>query len=176
MESKKIWTIGHSTHTLEEFVNMLHSFQIKHLVDVRTLPGSNKFPQFNLENLEISIPKNGISYVHMKDLGGLRKKNPASKNTVWRNQSFRSYADYMETADFHEGLAHLKKLALTARTAYFCSEAVWWRCHRSMISDALKADGWEVCHIMAVDKCSPHPYTQPAKIVNGKLTYHEDSN
>lgn len=173
MSKKQIWTIGHSTHTENEFLEMINSFEIKNLVDVRSLPGSRKFPQFNKENLEIIMPENRISYFHFTDLSGRRKVVPNSKNTTWRNPSFQGYADYMQTDDFKKGLQKLEKLALEKRTAFFCSEAVWWRCHRSMISDALKAESWEVCHIMAKNKCTDHPYTQPAKIIHGKLTYQE---
>lgn len=172
-EIKEIWTIGHSTRLLEEFVAMLHSFDIELLVDIRSFPGSRKFPQFNKEHLEKSIPENKIEYSHLEKLGGRRKVNPDSENTIWRNVSFRAYADYMETPQFKEGLETLKKLALQKRTAIMCSEAVWWRCHRSMVSDALKVHGWEVMHIMNVAKEQEHPYTQPAKIVNNKLSYKE---
>lgn len=173
-ENSQIWTIGHSTHPLDEFLNMLASFQIEQIVDIRSLPGSNKFPQFNKEALEKSLHQNGIQYFYLSQLGGRRKVNPNSKNTVWRNKSFRAYADYMETTEFKEGLAKLKNLSSKKRTAIMCAEAVWWRCHRSMISDILKAQGWEVMHIMGVDKAKPHPYTQPAKIVNGELRYEEE--
>lgn len=167
----KIWTIGHSTHTLEEFVAMLYSFKIEIVVDIRSFPGSRKFPQFNKENLEVSLPENNIEYIHLKKLGGRRKVNPESKNTSWRHAAFRGYADYMETASFDEGIKELKTIAHQQRTAYMCSEAVWWRCHRSMVSDYLKADGWDVQHIMQVGKSLEHPYTQPARIVEGELTY-----
>jgi uncharacterized protein (DUF488 family) len=171
-EHKTIWTIGHSTHTLEELVAMLNSFEIKLLADIRSFPGSRKFPQFNKENLEVSLPENGIEYVHLKKLGGRRKVNPASKNISWRHLAFRAYADYMETSDFKEGIEELEKIAQRQRTAYMCSEAVWWRCHRSMVSDYLKSKGWKVMHIMAIEKEEEHPYTSPAKIVNEQLSYH----
>ena len=170
-QSKIVWTIGHSTHTLDEFVAMLHSFEIDIVVDVRSYPGSRKFPQFNKETLEVSLPENGIEYIHLRKLGGRRKVDPESKNTSWRHAAFRGYADYMETDSFAEGMEELITIALQQRVAYMCSEAVWWRCHRSMISDYLKASGWDVQHIMAVDKASEHPYTQPARIVDGELTY-----
>jgi len=173
-ENKKIWTIGHSTRSLDEFVAMLQSFNIEQLVDVRSLPGSRKFPQFNKENLEKSLPENNIEYTLLEKLGGRRKAKPDSKNTVWRNASFMGYADYMETLPFQEGLETLKKMAAQKRTAIMCSEAVWWRCHRSMVSDALKAQDWEVLHIMGANKEQEHPYTQPAKIVDGKLSYKEE--
>lgn len=171
---KKLWTIGHSTHSFDEFMTMLQSFNIEFLVDIRSFPGSRKFPQFNKDNLETSIPENNIDYTHLLKLGGRRKVNPDSENTVWRNASFRGYADYMETAEFKEGLETLKEMAAQKRTAIMCSEAVWWRCHRSMVSDALKAQGWEVIHIMGVEKEQEHPYTQPAKIVDGALSYKEE--
>lgn len=173
-KNKTIWTIGHSTRTLEELVEMLRSFQIEIVVDIRSFPGSRKFPQFNKENLEISLPENGIEYVHLKKLGGRRKINRDSKNTTWRHLAFRSYADYMETADFQEGITELEKIAEKQRAAYMCSEAVWWRCHRSMVSDYLKAAGWKVMHIMATGKEEEHPYTSPARIVNGTLTYEPE--
>lgn len=170
-ENKTIWTIGHSTRSFEEFGLMLHAFNIELVADIRSYPGSRKFPQFNKEALEIALPQTGIEYVHLKDLGGRRKVNPDSKNTAWRHAAFRGYADYMETSAFKEGIKELIKLALHQRTAYMCSEAVWWRCHRSLVSDYLKVHGWKVMHIMSAGKAEEHPYTAPAKIVNGKLTY-----
>ncbi len=166
-----IWTIGHSTHPLEELLAMLNSFEIELVADIRSYPGSRKFPQFNKEALEISLPQNNIQYLHIKDLGGRRKANPDSKNTAWRHAAFRGYADYMETKPFAEGIAELVKHAQKVRTAYMCSEAVWWRCHRSMLSDYLKVQGWTVMHIMSVGKATEHPYTSPARIVKGKLNY-----
>ena len=173
-KNKTVWTIGHSTRSLEELVNILHSFQIEIVADIRSFPGSRKFPQFNKENLEISLPENGIKYVPIKKLGGRRKTNRDSKNTTWRHLAFRSYADYMETEDFKEGIIELEKIANKERTAYMCSEAVWWRCHRSMVSDYLKAAGWIVMHIMAAGKADEHPYTSPARIVDGQLTYRPE--
>lgn len=173
-KEKNIWTIGHSTRTLNEFIKILHSFKIEVVADIRSFPGSRKFPQFNKEALEISLPKNGIEYVHLKKLGGRRKVFPDSKNTSWRHISFRGYADYMETDDFKEGINELEEIARKKQVAYMCSEAVWWRCHRSMVSDYLKNRGWNVWHIMAVEKEEEHPYTQPARIVEGKLTYRPE--
>lgn len=170
-QHRSIWTIGHSTHSLEEFIEMLKSFQIEVVADVRSFPGSRRLPHFNKEALEISLPQAGFRYIHIKNLGGRRKVLPESKNTSWRHPAFRGYADYMETKAFREGIKELKQIALAHRTAYFCSEAVWWRCHRSMISDYLKAEGWIVMHIMAVDKAREHPYTQPARVLEGRLTY-----
>ena len=172
-EDKTIWTIGHSTRSFEEFVDMLHSFSIELIADIRSYPGSRKFPQFNKEALEISLPQNNIQYVHLKNLGGRRKVNPKSKNTGWRHVAFRGYADYMETGAFKDGIMELISRALKQRTAYMCSEAVWWRCHRSMVSDYLKLHGWKIMHIMGIGKAEEHSYTTPARIVNGELNYYE---
>lgn len=172
-QNKTIWTIGHSTRSLEEFIAMLQSFNIVVIADIRSFPGSRKFPHFNKEALEISLPENKIQYVHLKDLGGRRKPNPDSKNTAWRHIAFRSYADYMETDSFKDGISELEKIALKQRTAYMCSEAVWWRCHRSMVSDYLKLNGWNVMHIMGMGKETEHPFTGPARIVNGELNYEK---
>lgn len=169
-----IWTIGHSTRTLEAFEAMLQSFQIELVTDIRSFPGSRKFPQFNKEALEISLPAINIQYIHLKSLGGRRKVNPGSKNTAWRHPAFRGYADYMETDAFKAGIKELEEMAVKKRTAYMCSEAVWWRCHRSMVSDYLKVRGWKVMHIMDTGKAEEHPYTAPARIVNGGLSYEEN--
>ena len=170
---KAIWTIGHSTRTLEHFVDMLQSFNIKLLVDIRSFPGSRRYPQFNKENLEQSMPQHGFDYMHLKSLGGRRPVQKDSKNTAWRHPAFRGYADYMETDDFKKGIQQLEDVAMQQRTAYMCSEAVWWSCHRSLISDYLKARAWQVMHIMNKDKASEHPYTSAARIVNGELRYDE---
>ncbi len=170
-EDKTIWTIGHSTRNFEEFLAMLHSFQIEWVADIRSLPGSRKFPQFNKEALEISLRQNNIEYTHIKNLGGRRKVSDDSKNTAWRHAAFRGFADYMETDVFKEGIKELEKIALKNNTAYMCSEGVWWRCHRSMVSDYLKVQGWKVMHIMGIGKEEEHPFTAPARVVNGELIY-----
>lgn len=171
-----IWTIGHSTRTFDEFLKLLTSFNIETLVDVRHYPGSRKFPQFNKDSLENSLPGNGIEYIHLVDLGGRRKPDPDSKNDAWRLDSFKGYADYMETEQFQEALKILKKKAEENRTAIMCAEAVWWSCHRSLISDILKVDGWTVMHIMGVNTATEHPYTAPANMVDGKLNYSKVQN
>ena len=173
-KNKTIWTIGHSTRPLDEFVAMLHSFSIELVADVRSYPGSRKFPQFNKEALEISLPQNNIQYVHLKNLGGRRKVSPDSKNTGWKHAAFRGYADFMETGAFKEGIIELVNKALKQRTAYMCSEALWWRCHRSMVSDYLKLQGWKIMHIMGIGKAEEHSYTAPARIVNGELNYEPE--
>jgi len=172
----KLWTIGHSTRTIDEFISLLQANQIRLLVDVRSLPGSKRYPQFNKEALADSLGKTGIQYEHFPELGGRRKAKPESKNTAWRNASFRSYADYMETEEFRKGVERLLDLAADAGpTAIMCAEAVWWRCHRSLISDYLKARGIEVLHIMDAKQTELHPYTSAARIVDGKLSYGADS-
>ena len=173
LENKIIWTIGHSTRPLEELVEMLESFKIELVADIRSYPGSRRYPQFNKEALEVSLPENHIQYIHLKTLGGRRKVNADSKNTAWRHPAFRGYADYIETEEFKQGIKELEAIALKQRTAYMCSEAVWWRCHRTMVSDYLKVHGWTVMHIMAVGKEEGHPYTAPARIVNGELSYEK---
>ena len=152
---------------------MLQSFSIEVLVDIRSYPGSKRYPHFNKENLETNLPENKIKYMHLKSLGGRRQPNPDSKNTAWKNASFRGYADYMETNEFKNAIRELEAIAIKQRTAYMCSEAVWWRCHRSLVSDYLKANGWIVYHIMETEKSTEHTYTPPAKIINGKLSYEE---
>ncbi|MCC7400211.1 MAG: DUF488 domain-containing protein [Chitinophagaceae bacterium] len=173
-ERHTVYTIGHSTHSIEEFINMLHSFSIEHLVDIRSFPGSRKFPQFNKENLEASLKENGIEYTHIKELGGRRKVKKDSKNTRWRKDSFRGYADYMETENFAKGIERLQEIAKQQNTAYMCSEAVWWRCHRSMVSDYLKAKGWKVLHIMNANKADEHPYTSPARVAGDHVFYSDE--
>jgi uncharacterized protein (DUF488 family) len=173
-QAKTIWTIGHSTHPLEEFMAMLESYRIELVADIRSFPGSRRYPHFNKEALQLSLPENGISYTHLKELGGRRKVSPASINTGWRVAAFRGYADYMDTEAFKQGIEELESLAEKQRTAYMCSEAVWWRCHRSLVSDYLKIRGWTVMHIMGIAKAEEHPYTSPAKVVNGVLSYAKD--
>jgi len=176
MKDKSIWTIGHSTRTFEEFIALLHAFKIELIADVRNYPGSRKYPQYNKDALEVALPQNNIQYLHLKNLGGRRKPDRDSKNIGWRHVAFRGYADYMETAAFKEGIEELQKVAAKQRTAYMCSEAVWWRCHRAMISDYLKLHGWNVMHIMNIGKAEEHPYTSPARIINGALNYEMNVN
>ena len=169
--SLTIWTIGHSTRTIEEFIQLLSENQIEILVDVRHFPGSRRFPHFNKPELARSLTDAGIRYEHLVELGGRRPVRADSHNLMWQNASFRGYADYMETPPFREGLDRLLKIAREGRTAIMCSEAVWWRCHRSMIADDLKAKGVRVLHIMGPGKTQEHPYTSAARLVNGRLSY-----
>ncbi|MGN6291286.1 MAG: DUF488 domain-containing protein [Chitinophagaceae bacterium] len=173
-QKNTIYTIGHSTHSVNDFISILQSFDIRALVDIRRFPGSRKYPGFNKEQLAEELQKDGINYIHLEELGGRRKARVNSKNNRWRNESFRGYADYMETDEFEKSVAELEAIALKQRTAYMCSEAVWWRCHRSMVSDYLKAKGWTVLHIMAKGKTEEHPYTSPARVVNGHVFYYDE--
>ncbi|HTO14256.1 MAG TPA: DUF488 domain-containing protein [Edaphocola sp.] len=167
-----IFTIGHSTHPIEEFIEILQAFHIEMVVDIRRFPGSRKFPQFDKEYLEMILAENLIGYYYMKELGGRRKVNKNSHNVNWRNDSFRAYADYMETEAFEKGILKLEDIAKLNRVAYMCSEAVWWRCHRSMVSDCLKARAWQVFHIMSKNKLQEHPYTAAARVENDKVFYY----
>jgi uncharacterized protein (DUF488 family) len=166
-----IWTIGHSTRTIEDFLELLKAREIESLVDVRHFPGSRRYPQFNKEQLSQSLAKVGIEYHHLLKLGGRRRPQPDSPNTAWRNEAFRGYADYMETKPFAEGIGSLLDLARKKRAATMCAEAVWWRCHRSLIADYLKARGYKVLHILSPTKTEEHPFTAAARIVNGELSY-----
>lgn len=172
-EKQEIYTIGHSTRSLEEFLELLHSFDIKTLVDVRRYPGSKRFPHFIKESLIESMPANNIVYRHIADLGGRRKASKESLNTGWRLLSFRGYADYMETETFQNAAEELQELATHSKVAYMCAEAVWWSCHRALISDYLKVRGWTVNHIMGINKITEHPYTKPAEVIDGKLKYRQ---
>jgi uncharacterized protein (DUF488 family) len=166
-----VLTIGHSTHTLEEFVTVLKAHDVARLIDVRTIPKSRRVPQFNSESLAVELPAQGIDYVHMKSLGGLRHPAKHSINTGWRNASFRGYADYMATDEFRQGIERLLKLASEKRSAIMCAEAVPWRCHRSLIGDALLARGIQVEDILSVKQSKPHTLTPFAKVNGFEITY-----
>jgi uncharacterized protein (DUF488 family) len=169
----KIYTIGHSTRRIEQFIALLRWQGVALLVDVRRFPGSRLHPQFNSAPLEHSLSAAGIAYRPAPELGGRRTPRRDSRNTAWRNASFRGYADYMETAEFAGGLDRLSADAATRRTAIMCAEAVWWQCHRSLIADALKARGVDVLHILDGPKIAEHPYTAAARVVDGRLEYTE---
>src|SRR6266849_7048905 len=168
----QIWTIGHSTRKIDIFISLLEENGIKLLADVRQFPGSKRYPQFNRDALADSLGKAEIRYQHFPDLGGRRKPRPDSRNIAWRNASFRGYADYMETEEFRKGVERLLDLAnKVGPTAIMCAEALWWRCHRALISDFLKVRGIEVIHIVDHNKTELHPFTSAARVVNGKLSY-----
>ena len=166
-----IWTVGHSTRTAEKFLEMLRAHEIKVLVDVRSFPGSRRYPQFNRAELTRALSEVGIEYRHEPRLGGRRTPRADSHNTAWKNPSFRAYADHMESEAFRRGVEELLEVAATERTAVMCAEAVWWRCHRSLIADYLKAEGHTVLHIIDQLKAEEHPFTSAARIVKGHLTY-----
>jgi uncharacterized protein (DUF488 family) len=170
-EGKTIWTIGHSNLKLEEFNSLLDSFGIQAVADIRRLPGSRKHPWYNQTELNISLQKKGVHYVHFPGLGGRRTPLPNSKNIAWHNKAFMGYADHMETEEFREAIEELELIASAERVAYLCAEAVWWRCHRALVSDYLKAHGWRVIHIMGKGKGTEHPYTSPARPCQGELFY-----
>lgn len=168
----RLYTIGHSTRTLDELVDALRTFGIRLLVDIRTIPRSRHTPQFNREALTRRLPGRGIRYTHLGALGGLRKPRPDSRNTAWRNAGFRGFADYMETPEFAEGLRALRALAEDAGpVAFMCAEAVPWRCHRSLVADALTARGDTVLHIMEAGKSQAHVLTAWARVDGTRVTY-----
>jgi uncharacterized protein (DUF488 family) len=166
-----LFTIGHSTHSIEEFIALLNAHGICHLADVRSIPKSRHVPQFNTDALKSSLRATNIDYTHLKALGGRRSTRKDSTNTGWRNTSFRGYADYMATPQFAEGLAALIEIARTTPTAIMCAEAVPWRCHRSLIADALILKGWQVRDVITAAPASEHKLTSFLKPVNGQPTY-----
>ena len=166
-----IYTIGHSTRTSKKFLELLKAHDIEELVDVRTIPKSRHNPQFGEEELAVSLQEAGIAYKHLARLGGLRRVTKDSVNLGWQNTSFRGFADYMTTAEFRTGLDELTVLAEKKTVAIMCAEAVPWRCHRSLIADALTVEGWQVLHIQSRKTASPHELTTFLKVQDGKLTY-----
>lgn len=171
MENTTIYTIGYSTHTTDEFLALLHAHEIHLLVDVRTIPRSRAHPQFGIDQLPGNLQAAGIAYDHLKALGGLRHAAKDSPNTGWQNASFRGYADYMATPEFHAGLIELEERARRQRTAIMCAEAVPWRCHRSLIADALTLAGWHVYHIMSKKTAREHTLTSFLRVEDGVLRY-----
>jgi len=168
---KPVLTIGHSTHPIDEFIGILRAHSVELLVDVRTVPRSRHNPQFNRDALPAALEAVGIRYAHLPGLGGLRRARRDSVNTGWRNASFRGFADYMQTPEFRAALAELIELAGERRVAIMCSEAVPWRCHRSLISDALLVRGIPVEHIMSAAGPKPHALTPFARVDGDKITY-----
>jgi 3-methyladenine DNA glycosylase/8-oxoguanine DNA glycosylase len=167
----RIYSIGHSTRTLDELVAMLRAFEVSVLADIRTIPRSRHNPQFNGDSLGSSLRLRGLRYVHLPRLGGLRRARKDSPNTAWRNASFRGFADYMLTEDFEAGLVELGTLTANAKVALMCAEAVPWRCHRSLVADALATRGAQVEHITGVSRSTPHHLTAFAKVQGGRVTY-----
>ena len=166
-----LWTIGHSTRSIDVFIGLLKAYQIELLVDVRIIPFSRRNPQFHTAALAASLQGVGLRYHHLSALGGRRKSQPDSMNLGWRNAHFRGYADYMQTEFFERGLKELVLRAKNARSAVMCAEAVPWRCHRSLIADALVSRKWKVQHIMSTSKVDVHTLPSFARLANGKLYY-----
>lgn len=167
-----VFTMGFSNRTWDDTLKILHGCGIKRLVDIRTLPGSKHTPQFNLEHLEKALPDAGIEYIHMKSLGGLRKPSKDSAiNAAWRNDGFRGYADYMQSQQFQEALVQLIGLMKEKTSVYACTEAVFWRCHRQLVSDVLTARGYRIGHIFSVGKVEEHKLTKFVRVNGTVLTY-----
>jgi uncharacterized protein (DUF488 family) len=171
ISSAAAFTIGHSTRRLEDFVELLRAHSIATLVDVRTMPRSRHNPQFNSDSLAAALAPAAIRYEHAPELGGFRRPNVDSRNTGWRNTSFRGYADYMQTADFERAIAALAQRARSERIALMCAEAVPWRCHRSLIADALTARGIEVGEIVDRARVQPHALTSFAVVEGSRVMY-----
>lgn len=169
-----LWTVGHSTRSITEFIALLQHYRLETLVDVRRFPGSRRLPQFGQAQLEASLGSAGINYQSMKELGGRRRPDKDSVNIAWRNTGFRGYADYMSCPDFQRGLDNLCAIAAQSRTVIMCAEVLWWRCHRSMIADAVMVRGIKVIHIRDVEHRQEHPYTQPARLYHGHLSYQSN--
>jgi uncharacterized protein (DUF488 family) len=166
----RIYSIGHSTRDIEEFLSLLKRESVRRVADVRAFPTSRRFPHFNRDELARSLSAAGMEYAHHPDLGGRRVPRTDSRNTAWRNAGFRGYADYMETPRFRDALGQLVDGALESPTAMMCSEAVPWRCHRSLLADAFLALDWEVCHILD-SGTSSHVLAPFARVERGTVRY-----
>jgi uncharacterized protein (DUF488 family) len=171
-----IFTIGHSTHPIADFIGLLESHGVSQLIDIRTIPKSRRNPQFNSDALAASLHRAGIAYIHIKALGGLRHPKPDSINLAWRNAGFRGYADYMQTPEFAAGLDRAIELARQRPTALMCAEAVPWRCHRSLVSDALVVRGIRVLEIISAAQPKEHELTSFARVHGNQITYPAKSN
>lgn len=169
--ARTVFTVGHSNLTLEAFVEKLQAHGVRGVADVRRFAGSRRLPHFNAENLAVALPAIGLDYVACPLLGGRRKGREASVNAAWRNASFRAYADYMQTEPFREGLERLMAEAAARPLAMMCAEAVPWRCHRSLIADALIVRGWTVWDVMSATKRSLHKLTPFARVRGTEITY-----
>lgn len=170
----QIFTVGHSTRSIDEFVGLLREFGVAVLVDVRRFPGSKRHPHFAAESLATMLAANSIDYVHEPDLGGFRRPRSDSPNTGWRNEGFRAYADHMDTLEFRTALARLMERARKGSAAIMCAEATPWRCHRQLISDALTSRGWRVIHILGGGKSEVHQLNPNAqRLEDGRLVYRE---
>lgn len=166
-----MWTVGHSTRTLDELLALVRAHGVTLIADVRKIPRSRRHPQFNREALARDLPAAGVGYVHLPALGGLRRGHAHSVNTAWKNPSFRAYADYMQTDEFAAALEGLAQHAREAETAIMCAEAVWWRCHRSLIADALVARAIPVRHIVSAERAEPHALRSFAVLDGTRVSY-----
>ena len=168
---RSIWTVGHSNHPLEKFLEILEAHRIERVIDVRRFPGSRRWPHFSAEALSASLPASGIDYVGMPDLGGRRKANPDSPHTAWRVEAFRGYADFMDTPGFASSLERVETLAGEKSSALMCAEALPWRCHRSLIADALIARGWKVFEILSEKEVRPRALPPFARLEGTRVVY-----
>lgn len=168
---EQIFTIGYSIRSIEDFIEILKAHEIRMVIDIRTIPKSRHSPDYNKEELKAFLKDAKIGYRHLKELGGLRHTSKQSINTGWINASFRGFADYMETQSFHIGLEKLEKLALKKRCVLMCAEGVPWRCHRSLIADALTLKKWKVFHIQSKKTAKLHKLTSFLHVYNGQLVY-----
>ena len=166
-----VWTVGHSTRPLEDFLEILAQNRIEAVADVRRYPGSRRWPHFARQSLAVALDNCGLLYMWLPELGGRRTPRADSPNTAWRSAGFRGYADYMATEAFAEGLDQLINLASGLRTAVRCAESLWWRCHRGLIADVLRWYQFDVIHILGPGSTASHPYTAAARIVSGRLSY-----
>lgn len=166
-----MWTVGHSTRSLDEVVALAHAHRITLIADVRKIPRSRRHPHFNADALARDLPAAGLAYVPMPGLGGLRAPRAPSINTAWRNPSFRAYADYMQTDEFAAHLDALLERAQRDAVAVMCAEALWWRCHRRLVADALLANGADVRHILSASEAPPHELPPFARVIGGRVAY-----
>src|SRR3954469_8568938 len=172
--SKQLLSIGHSTRDLSDFISLLKENGVERLADIRRYPGSRRYPHFSREALSLSLPAEGIEYIHMPELGGRRKPLPDSRNTAWRNEQFRAYADYMATDEFRSAIDKLLSLADQQRVTIMCAEAVPWRCHRNLVADELTRRGIEVMHIIGAGAAKVHAINPHAQIEGDHLVYPDE--
>ena len=167
----QIWTIGHSTRSLDAFLSILGAHGIRQVTDVRRYPASRRWPHFSAESMAETLPAAGVIYTGMPELGGRRKARPDSPHTAWRVEAFRGYADFMDTPEFAAGLAEVERLASGMPSALLCAEALPWKCHRSLIADSLVARGWEARDVLSEKEARPHRLPKFARVEAGRVTY-----
>lgn len=170
-----LWTVGHSTRSIDAFIALLKHYRLQGVVDVRRHPGSRRLPQFGTDTLQTHLAEAGLDYLWVEELGGRRRAAKDSPNSAWRNASFRGYADYLNEPSFEVGLQRLLTFASERRCTLMCAEVLWWRCHRALIADVLKLRGVEVLHIRDESHVDSHPFTSPARLLDGRLSYAADA-